>query len=264
MVLKKSKHRIIFENLVQASLETLIIRVSWNVKDEIQRSKRVFDSIENPCEISLWNGLMAGYTKNYMYVEALGLFDKLMCYPYLKPNSYTYPSVLKACGGLCGVVFGQMVHTCLIKTGLMVDIIVRSSLVTTRANVYSDDEIRPLASLLAQTNAAEAFYISVKLGVERIGELLRRSIASSLSRYPNSKRLNTLLETVTEKFDEMISSFTHLEGEFSRMIQITKTHRSPENMEGVALRNDIGLLAKHSWIYTPNVERLSQPKTSLN
>ncbi|XP_058774858.1 uncharacterized protein LOC131649129 isoform X3 [Vicia villosa] len=124
---------------------------------------------------------------------------------------------------------------------------INETCVATRANEYSDDEIRPLASLLAQTNAAEAFYISVKLGVEGIGELLRRSIASSLSRYPNSKRLNTLLETVTEKFDEMISSFTHLEGEFSHMIQITKTHRSPENMEGVALRNDIGLQAKHSW-----------------
>lgn len=64
-----------------------------------------------------------------MYVEALGLFDKLMCYPYLKPDSYTYPSVLKACGGLCKVVLGQMIHTCLVKEGLMVDIVVGSSLV---------------------------------------------------------------------------------------------------------------------------------------
>ncbi|CAI8617327.1 unnamed protein product [Vicia faba] len=72
-----------------------------------------------------------------MYVEALGLFDKLMCYPYLKPDSYTYPSVLKACGGLCRVVLGQMVHTCLIKTGLMVDIVVRSSLVSRYAKCNS-------------------------------------------------------------------------------------------------------------------------------
>lgn len=45
----------------------------------------------------------------------------------------------------------------------------------------------------------------------------------------------------------MISSFTHLDGEFSHMIQMTKTHKSLDNMEGVALRNDIGLQAKHSW-----------------
>jgi hypothetical protein len=62
---------------------------------------------------------MAGYTKNYMYVEALELFDKFMHYSYLKPDSYTYPSVLKACGGLCRVVLGKMIHSCLIKSGLM-------------------------------------------------------------------------------------------------------------------------------------------------
>ncbi|TKY46727.1 Pentatricopeptide repeat-containing protein [Spatholobus suberectus] len=92
-------------------------------------AKCVFDTMENPCEISLWNGLMAGYTKNYMYVEALELFEKLLHYPYLKPDSYTYPSVLKACGGLCRFVLGKMIHTCLIKIGLMMDIVVGSSLV---------------------------------------------------------------------------------------------------------------------------------------
>ncbi|KHN32846.1 Pentatricopeptide repeat-containing protein [Glycine soja] len=92
-------------------------------------AKCVFDNMENPCEISLWNGLMAGYTKNYMYVEALELFEKLLHYPYLKPDSYTYPSVFKACGGLHRYVLGKMIHTCLIKTGLMMDIVVGSSLV---------------------------------------------------------------------------------------------------------------------------------------
>ncbi|KAK7273038.1 hypothetical protein RIF29_14084 [Crotalaria pallida] len=118
----------------------------------------------------------------------------------------------------------------------------------TGVNEYSDDEIQPLAALLAQTNAPEAFYISVKLGVEGIGEILRRSIASALSRYPNSERLNTLLEFVAEKFDAIISSFTHLDKEFSHMIQITKSHKFLENMEGVTPRNGIGLQAKHSWV----------------
>ncbi|BAT88782.1 hypothetical protein LR48_Vigan09g082600 [Vigna angularis] len=92
-------------------------------------AKCVLDTMKNPCEISLWNGLIAGYTKNYMYVEALVLFEKLLHYPYLKPDSYTYPSVIKACGGLCRFLLGKMIHTCLIKTGLMMDIVVGSSLV---------------------------------------------------------------------------------------------------------------------------------------
>jgi pentatricopeptide repeat protein len=100
-------------------------------------AKHVFDSIENPCELFIWNGLMAGYTKNYMYVEALELFDKFMHYSYLKPDSYTYPSVLKACGRLCRVVLGKMIHSCLIKSGLMVDIVVGSSLVGMYAKICS-------------------------------------------------------------------------------------------------------------------------------
>ncbi|KAL3032529.1 hypothetical protein AAZX31_02G088600 [Glycine max] len=124
---------------------------------------------------------------------------------------------------------------------------INETCIATGVNDYSDDEIQPLAALLAQTNAPEAFYISVKLGVEGIGEILRRSIASALSRYPNSERLNMLLEVVAEKFDAVISTFTHLDKEFSHMNQITKSLKFLENMEGVVMRNGIGLQAKHSW-----------------
>ncbi|CAL0308297.1 unnamed protein product [Lupinus luteus] len=124
---------------------------------------------------------------------------------------------------------------------------INETCIATGGNEYGHDEIQSLAALLAQTCAPEAFYISVKLGVEGIGEILRRSIASALSRYPNSERLNTLLEIVAEKFDSIISSFTHLDKEFSHMIQETKSHKFLENMEGVAPRNGIGLQAKHSW-----------------
>ena len=55
---------------------------------------------------------------------------------------------------------------------------------------YSDNEIQPIATLLTLANAPEALYMSVKLGVEGIGELLRRSISSALSRCPNNERLN--------------------------------------------------------------------------
>nr|KYP50761.1 hypothetical protein KK1_027451 [Cajanus cajan] len=124
---------------------------------------------------------------------------------------------------------------------------INETCIATGVNEYSDDEIQPLAALLAQTNAPEAFYISVKLGVEGIGEILRRSIASALSGYPNSERLNMLLEIVAEKFDAVISTFTHLDQEFTHMNQITKSLKFLENIESVVLRNGIGLQAKHSW-----------------
>lgn len=57
---------------------------------------------------------------------------------------------------------------------------------------YSDDEVRPIATLLVLADAPEALHISVKLGVEGIVELLRGSISTSLSTYPNNDRLLTV------------------------------------------------------------------------
>ncbi|KAL5569128.1 hypothetical protein UlMin_025703 [Ulmus minor] len=118
---------------------------------------------------------------------------------------------------------------------------------STGVTEYSEDEIKPLATMLILADAPEAFYISVKLGVEGIGEILRRSIAATLSRYPNSERLNTLLESITEKFDKIISSYTHLDKEFSHMHQLAKSYKFLESIEGAVPRNGIDMKAKHSW-----------------
>lgn len=58
---------------------------------------------------------------------------------------------------------------------------------------YSEDESRAIATLLTRADAPEALHISFKLGVEGIGDLLRRSIAAALSRYANSDRLNMVI-----------------------------------------------------------------------
>ncbi|KAL0349231.1 UNVERIFIED_CONTAM: hypothetical protein Sangu_1150900 [Sesamum angustifolium] len=95
---------------------------------------------------------------------------------------------------------------------------------------YSDDEVRPIATLLVLADAPEALHISVKLGVEGVVELLRRSISTSLSTYPNNDRLLMLLEKIVEKFDTLIGSFTHVDKEFAEMIQMTKSFKSIESI----------------------------------
>lgn len=70
---------------------------------------------------------------------------------------------------------------------------INSTCIAAGVSEYTDDEIQPIAYLLGLADAPEAFFISVKLGVEGIGELLRRSIAVALSRYPNSERLNMVM-----------------------------------------------------------------------
>ncbi|TMX03816.1 hypothetical protein EJD97_013781 [Solanum chilense] len=97
--------------------------------EEIHSAELVFQNLEKPLDITLWNGLIASYTKNQLFNEALDLFDKLLQFPYLKPDSYTFPSVLKACSGLGNLRYGQMIHAHLNKTGLLLDVVVTSSVI---------------------------------------------------------------------------------------------------------------------------------------
>lgn len=57
---------------------------------------------------------------------------------------------------------------------------------------YSFDEVFPIVAMLNVADAPEAFYISVKHGLDGIGEILRRSISEALMRFPNFDRLNTV------------------------------------------------------------------------
>ncbi|CAN1266597.1 Pentatricopeptide repeat-containing protein At5g27110 [Linum perenne] len=89
----------------------------------------VFRSVENPLDISLWNSLMAAYTKNHMYIEAVELFKSLLQYPQVKPDCFTYPNVLKACGALNWILPGRAMHCHFVKSGYVFDVVIASSLV---------------------------------------------------------------------------------------------------------------------------------------
>lgn len=124
---------------------------------------------------------------------------------------------------------------------------INETCISTGVSEYNDDEVQPIAALLALADAPEAFYISVMLGLEGFGEFLRRSISVALSRYPNRERLNMLLENMIEKFDMIISSFTHLDTEFSNLKQTTKTYKFLESIEGATSKNGGVMKAKFSW-----------------
>ncbi|CAK9169622.1 unnamed protein product [Ilex paraguariensis] len=58
------------------------------------------------------------------------------------------------------------------------------------AEAVSNTPLFLVEQVVLLADAPEALHISVKLGVEGIGELLRRSISAALSRYPNTDQLN--------------------------------------------------------------------------
>ncbi|XP_024973316.1 uncharacterized protein LOC112511772 isoform X3 [Cynara cardunculus var. scolymus] len=124
---------------------------------------------------------------------------------------------------------------------------INESCIATGISEYSNDEIQPIASLLTLADAPEALHISVKLGIEGIGEILRRSISAALPRYSNSERLNMLLEKIMKKFDALLRSLTHLDKEFSHMTELTKSYKYLKSFEDGVLRNSYGLKVKLAW-----------------
>ncbi|GMH07937.1 hypothetical protein Nepgr_009777 [Nepenthes gracilis] len=124
---------------------------------------------------------------------------------------------------------------------------INSSSIAAGALEYGNDEIQPIATLLSLANAPEAFHISVKFGVQGIGEILRRSVCVALSRYPGSEQLNILLEKITGRFDSIIGSFTNLENEFSQMRQITKSYKLQRSIEDGDIGKNITMKANLSW-----------------
>lgn len=166
-------------------------------------AKLVFQSIENPSSISLWNGVMTGFTKNHMFVEALELFESLLRYPYIGPDSYTYPSVLKACGALGQVGFGKMIHNHLIKTGFVSDVVVASSLVCmyAKCNVF-DCAIRlfdemPERDVACWNTVISCYYQDGQ--AHKAMELFEKMRNSGFT--PNSVTLTTVISSCARLFD---------------------------------------------------------------
>ncbi|KAI7753271.1 hypothetical protein M8C21_000193 [Ambrosia artemisiifolia] len=82
-------------------------------------AKAVFDQIINP-DIVSWNAVIAGCVLHEYNDTALELMVK-MRRAGIKPNMFTFSSVLKACSGLSLQDLGQQFHSILIKSDIELD-----------------------------------------------------------------------------------------------------------------------------------------------
>uniref|UniRef100_A0A0D3EZA5 Uncharacterized protein n=1 Tax=Oryza barthii TaxID=65489 RepID=A0A0D3EZA5_9ORYZ len=114
-------------------------------------------------------------------------------------------------------------------------------------STYTYDDAQPLASLLACADAPEAFYISVKHGVEGVGDMLRKAISSALSQSTEYEQLNVLLDKVIRKLDGTVSTFSRIDTEFAYMIQVTKSYKCFSSIRDGHEDADVALRARLCW-----------------
>lgn len=74
--------------------------------------------------------MISGYSKNELWDDAIALFCQLLLTTELKPDSFTFPCVLKSCAGVSDAGMGRGVHGMILKTGLASDTFVNNSLMS--------------------------------------------------------------------------------------------------------------------------------------
>lgn len=76
----------------------------------------------------IWNVLIRGFTNNGLFEKAIEFYRR-MDFEGFRADNFTYPFVVKSCGGLLSLIEGEKVHAKLIKCGLDLDVYVCNSLI---------------------------------------------------------------------------------------------------------------------------------------
>ncbi|KAL7227102.1 hypothetical protein ACSBR1_022046 [Camellia fascicularis] len=82
----------------------------------IEFARLIFDSLPNDPSMFAWNTIIREYSKSSVPIESVKLFSQLQRVG-LKPDKFTYPFVLKACGRCSIVGVGGTLHSSILKTG---------------------------------------------------------------------------------------------------------------------------------------------------
>lgn len=80
-------------------------------------------------DVFSWNVLVGGYAKAGCFDEALNLYHRML-WAEIRPDVYTFPSVLRTCGGVSDIVRGKEIHAHVVRFGFESDVDVGNALIT--------------------------------------------------------------------------------------------------------------------------------------
>jgi pentatricopeptide repeat protein len=93
----------------------------------IEDASKVFNNILEPDMVS-WTAMITGCAQNEYGEQATELFCQMLV-AGMKPNQFTFASVLKACASLTALEEGRQVHAHIVKTRYSTDLFVGSALI---------------------------------------------------------------------------------------------------------------------------------------
>lgn len=114
-------------------------------------ARKVFDRMPQQ-NVVTWTALMVGYSQSSGHAqEAINLFVK-MKRSGVKPNGFTFASVLKACASMADLEQGKQNHAHIVKTSLETDLCVANSIVTMYARCGTIEDARKVFDEILERN----------------------------------------------------------------------------------------------------------------
>lgn len=96
-------------------------------RGQVERARTMFDNMVAKDDAS-WSAMVAGYTKNGMYSEALVIFQKMISCQ-VSPNESALVSSLCACANLGALDQGKWIHTYTDRIGARITVILGTALI---------------------------------------------------------------------------------------------------------------------------------------
>ncbi|KAL2556230.1 Pentatricopeptide repeat-containing protein [Forsythia ovata] len=110
------KNGLCFDVCVGCSLVDMYAKCAVNCS--MDDSRKVFDRMPEHNVMS-WTAIITGYVQNGGFEKAaIELYWRMMIEGRVKPNHFTFASVLKACGNLFNADLGEQIHNHVVKLGL--------------------------------------------------------------------------------------------------------------------------------------------------
>uniref|UniRef100_A0ACD5U1K7 Uncharacterized protein n=1 Tax=Avena sativa TaxID=4498 RepID=A0ACD5U1K7_AVESA len=122
-------------SLSQSSyLATQIIHIC-NAHGRAAHAARVFAQVRDP-NLHLHNAMIKLYAQNHLHREAVTVYIRMLrCHPFPSAgfagggDGFTYPFLLKACGGMMALDMGKQVHAHVVRSGCDSNSIVQNSMI---------------------------------------------------------------------------------------------------------------------------------------
>ncbi|KAF9592548.1 hypothetical protein IFM89_015569 [Coptis chinensis] len=160
-----------------------------------------------------WNALISGYTRNELWGEAVLVFCELITVTDFRPDNYTMPCVVKACGGLLSLELGMVVHGMVMKMGLDSDAYVCNALIAMYGKCGCAEEAVRVFEFMSERNLvswnAMIFGFSESGFVEDSLFAFREMMVGDDCMKPDSATLVTILPVCAGKGDLEMGRVIH-------------------------------------------------------